>query len=127
GRSEAGEGVLQLTLQPFPRFGLWHPKTGLTDQAGLSALHLLPEEEKNNSERDAQFLSPSGRGGSAEGRVGEGDAAPETQYIPILFYRAALEGAGTATLEALVAELESRGLAPVPIMVSSLKEAACID
>jgi len=127
GARRADEGSLaSIASASFPRFGLWHPKTGLTDQAGLSALHLLPEGEKNSSERDAQFLSPSGRGGSAEGRVGEGDAAAETPYIPILFYRAALEGAGTATLEALVAELESRGLAPVPIMVSSLKEAACI-
>jgi Cobalamin biosynthesis protein CobN and related Mg-chelatases len=46
-------------------------------------------------------------------------------HIPILFYRAALEGAGTATIAALIAELESQGLAPVPLLVSSLKEAAC--
>tara|TARA_R110002020_G_scaffold10965_9_gene41703 strand:- start:366 stop:4109 length:3744 start_codon:yes stop_codon:yes gene_type:complete len=47
-------------------------------------------------------------------------------HIPILFYRAALEGAGTATIEALIAALEAQGLAPVPILVSSLKETACI-
>ncbi len=46
--------------------------------------------------------------------------------IPLLFYRAALEGAGTATLEALCAELERQGLAPVPLMISTLKEAACV-
>ncbi len=46
--------------------------------------------------------------------------------IPILFYRAALEGAGTATLEALIAALEAQNLAPIPILVSSLKEAACV-
>jgi len=46
--------------------------------------------------------------------------------VPILFYRAALEGAGTATLEALVAELERQNLNPIPILVSSLKEAACV-
>ena len=46
-------------------------------------------------------------------------------HIPILFYRAALEGAGTATIAALIAELEAQGLAPVPLLVSSLKEAAC--
>lgn len=47
-------------------------------------------------------------------------------HIPILFYRAALEGAGTATIEALIAELERQHLAPVPILVSSLKEAPCV-
>ena len=47
-------------------------------------------------------------------------------HVPILFYRAALEGAGTATIEALIAELLRQGLAPVPMLVSSLKEAACV-
>jgi cobaltochelatase CobN len=46
--------------------------------------------------------------------------------VPLLFYRAALEGAGTATLEALISELEARNLNPVPIVVSTLKEGACI-
>jgi cobalamin biosynthesis Mg chelatase CobN len=53
-----------------------------------------------------------------------GAAAPV--YIPLLLYRAALEGAGTATLEALITELERQGLAPVPLMVSTLKEGACV-
>lgn len=52
--------------------------------------------------------------------------APAGPYIPILFYRAALEGAGTATIAALIAELEARGLVPVPLLVSSLKEAPCV-
>jgi cobaltochelatase CobN len=57
-----------------------------------------------------------------------GHSAPAVTapHIPILFYRAALEGAGTATLQALVAEIEAQGLLPVPILVSSLKEAACV-
>ena len=46
--------------------------------------------------------------------------------VPLLFYRAALEGAGTATLEALCAEIERQDLAPVPLMISTLKEGACI-
>src|SRR5690606_14062490 len=53
-------------------------------------------------------------------------AIPNAPHIPILFYRAALEGAGTATIAALIAALEARGLAPVPLLVSSLKEAACV-
>ncbi len=46
--------------------------------------------------------------------------------IALLFYRAALEGAGTATLDALHAEIVRQGFAPVPIMISTLKEAACV-
>jgi cobaltochelatase CobN len=61
----------------------------------------------------------------ALGMVEELPSSPHPN-VPILFYRAALEGAGTATLEALIAELEARHLNPVPIVVSSLKEAACI-
>ncbi|MBL8598501.1 MAG: cobaltochelatase subunit CobN [Devosia sp.] len=53
-------------------------------------------------------------------------AADDRPSVPLLFYRAALEGAGTATLEALVAEIEQRGLAPLPLMISTLKEAACV-
>ena len=98
----------QFTPNPFPRFGLWHPATGMTDEAGLRDLHL-----------DRPSPLPSGERSAAQ-QPGEG------AFVPILFYRAALEGAGTATLEALIAELEARGLAPVPIVVSSLKEAACI-
>ncbi|MCP8884908.1 cobaltochelatase subunit CobN [Devosia sp. XJ19-1] len=112
-----GEGALLVDseVRPFPRFGLWHPSIGMTDEPGLRTLHSSPH-----------------RGEVARrSRVGEGGARPTTTangraHIPILFYRAALEGAGTATLEALIAELEARGLAPVPLLVSSLKEPACV-
>jgi cobaltochelatase CobN len=108
---ETGEGgtLHDMQPQPFPRFGLWHPSTGMTDEAGLRATHARP---------------PAGPTPS-QGEVGRGSPAA-APHVPILFYRAALEGAGTATLEALVAELEARGLAPVPLLVSSLKEAACV-
>lgn len=48
-----------------------------------------------------------------------------TPAIPILFYRAILEGAGTASLEALIAALEEAGLTPVPLVISSLKTGDC--
>ena len=50
------------------------------------------------------------------------DARPR---VPILFYRALLEGAGSATLEALIEGLEAAGLAPFPMVVSSLKDPDC--
>jgi cobaltochelatase CobN len=53
-------------------------------------------------------------------------AVSDKPAVPLLFYRAALEGAGTATLDTLVAEIERRGLAPVPLVISTLKEGACV-
>ncbi|HEY9009441.1 MAG TPA: cobaltochelatase subunit CobN [Devosia sp.] len=74
-------------VTPFPRFGHYHPTTGLTLDA------------------------PAGL---------------NRPVVPVLFYRAALEGAGTATIDALIAELEAQDLTPLPLVVSTLKEGACI-
>src|SRR5690606_6020917 len=63
--------------KPFPRFGLWHPTTGMTDEAGLRAVH-------------SGYRTVPLAGGQASHWCQ--DPRP---YIPILFYRAALEGAGT--------------------------------
>ncbi len=110
--TQSNAALSALTPHPFPRFGLWHPKTGMTDEAGLHALH----------KHRPDTLPLAGR----DGEGGVHDDSVRGPHIPILFYRAALEGAGTATLEALIAELEARNLAPVPLLVSSLKEAPCI-
>ncbi|TPK17197.1 cobaltochelatase subunit CobN [Mesorhizobium sp. B2-5-7] len=45
-----------------------------------------------------------------------------TPIIPILFYRSMLLAADVAPIDALAEALRSRGLAPVPIFVSSLKD-----
>jgi cobaltochelatase CobN len=103
----ASRALDDLSVQPFPRFGFWHPALGMTDEKQLRATH-------------AMSTLP------LAGRVGEGvNPSRSPAYVPLLFYRAALEGAGTATLEALIAALESRGLAPVPLVVSTLKEPSC--
>ncbi|MFK4812812.1 cobaltochelatase subunit CobN, partial [Devosia sp. ZW T5_3] len=111
GARRADEGALLTDLQPtpFPRFGLWHPSLGITDESALRSIHAHPPG------------GPSPYQGEA--RRGYSDARA---FIPILFYRAALEGAGTATITALIAELERQNLAPVPLLVSSLKEAPCV-
>jgi cobaltochelatase CobN len=59
------------------------------------------------------------------GRDGEGWRHTPKPLVPILFYRAVLEGAGTATLQALIDGLEKRGLTPIPIVISSLKSPDC--
>ncbi len=51
-----------------------------------------------------------------------GDTPRVSGFVPIVFYRAVLDGAGSATLEALIAALREAGLTPVPMMVSSLKQ-----
>jgi cobaltochelatase CobN len=112
---QPGEGALLVDLQPTPfaRFGLWHPTTGITDESGLRTIHT----------HAPAYPSPY----QGEARRGYSDADADARpHIPILFYRAALEGAGTATIAALIAELERQNLAPVPLLVSSLKEAPCI-
>jgi cobaltochelatase CobN len=48
--------------------------------------------------------------------------APGRAVVPIVFYRAALLAADTAPIDALCAELAARGLAPAPLMVTSLKD-----
>ena len=48
--------------------------------------------------------------------------APGRAVVPIVFYRAALLAADTAPIDALCAELALRGLAPAPLMVTSLKD-----
>jgi cobaltochelatase CobN len=52
------------------------------------------------------------------------DAPAAAPVVPILFYRSMLLAADVAPVDALAAALRSRGLAPLPIFVSSLKDAA---
>jgi cobaltochelatase CobN len=99
-RLAAGRDLAELVPRPFARFGAWCPVRGIVD---------LPPP------------APPVPGSSQCTRGATGRA-----FVPILFYRAALEGAGTATIEALIRNLVDRGLAPVPLLVSSLKDGACI-
>jgi len=143
-RLAAGEEIEAIGIEPFPRFGLWYPGLGMigpealaeqhartTPSSGASR-HLFPRGEKGREPtsasgesfhlaREPRLATPTSP------LVGEGARrADEGACAPILFYRAALEGAGTATIEALIAALESRGLKPVPLVISSLKEGPCV-
>ncbi len=51
-----------------------------------------------------------------------GRLAPGRAVVPIVFYRAAVLSADTAPIDALCAELAARGLAPAPLMITSLKD-----
>ncbi|MGC2123215.1 MAG: cobaltochelatase subunit CobN, partial [Xanthobacteraceae bacterium] len=48
--------------------------------------------------------------------------APDKPAIPIIFYRALLLAADTAPVDALSAALADRGLAPAPLVITSLKD-----
>jgi len=48
--------------------------------------------------------------------------APGQPVVPILFYRSALLAADTAPIDALCEALSSRGLAPAPLVIPSLKD-----
>ncbi len=50
----------------------------------------------------------------------------DNNFVPILFYRSLLEGAGGAAIDLLCQKLKRENLTPVPIIISSLKEGACV-
>ena len=50
----------------------------------------------------------------------------ERARIPILFYRSMLLAADTAPIDALFSALEARGLAPLPLFVTGLKDRAAL-
>src|SRR5690606_6685651 len=56
-------------------------------------------------------------------RKAEGETGP---VVPILFYRSMLLAADAAPVDALAQALRDKGLAPVPIFVSSLKDPASL-
>ncbi len=47
--------------------------------------------------------------------------------VPVIFYRALLLAADTAAIDALCDALEAHGLAPAPLVITSLKEPAAAD
>ncbi|TIO01498.1 MAG: cobaltochelatase subunit CobN [Mesorhizobium sp.] len=70
----------------------------------------------------AGFYEP-GLGGAKERGLAAIESAP---IIPILFYRSMLLAADVAPIDALFEALRQRGMAPVPIFVSSLKDPASL-
>ena len=52
---------------------------------------------------------------------------PGAPVVAILFYRAHLQAANTAVFDALIDALEARGLNPLPVAITSLKDAVSLD
>jgi cobaltochelatase CobN len=114
-----------------PKAGFYQPGTGVVemmDKAGsfspFTGRRSRPGDEgrEPTSAGLAQplirpFEAPSPR------ERGDGRDAP---IIPILFYRSMLLAADVAPIDALFQTLRERGMAPVPIFVSSLKDPASV-
>src|ERR1700730_183754 len=52
---------------------------------------------------------------------------PVRPVVPIIFYRSALLAADTAPIDALCEALAAHGLAPAPLLITSLKDAAAAE
>lgn len=111
--------------------------------------HLLPRGEKEEAVTTAPF-SPRGRR-SRQGDEGQRDLVPiplptlfalgpnatpmpwrealaalpaDTPLVPILVYRSGVAAGDTAMLEAIATALAERGLTPLPLALTSLKDAS---
>ncbi|RWM73468.1 MAG: cobaltochelatase subunit CobN [Mesorhizobium sp.] len=114
GYYEPGRGVV-----PLPLEGRVRPQAG---GGVLSEVRRHPEALRQKETSRTAATTPPGPAGHPP-LEGEGYAAP---VIPILFYRSMLLAADVAPIDALFEALSARGMAPVPIFVSSLKDPASL-
>jgi cobaltochelatase CobN len=101
-----GRGVV-----PLPREGRVRPQAG-----GGVASEMRRLEE-----------TPSTAATTPPGPAGHPPLEGEGKVVPILFYRSMLLAADVAPIDALFDALRQRGMAPVPIFVSSLKDSASLS
>ncbi|MER9405829.1 cobaltochelatase subunit CobN [Mesorhizobium caraganae] len=113
GYYEPGRGVV-----PLPLEGRIRPQAG----GGVAGeVRRLSEARRQKTSNPVVPTPPDPSGHPP--LEGEGDAAP---IIPILFYRSMLLAADVAPIDALFDALRQRGITPVPIFVSSLKDATSL-
>lgn len=120
----AGQDTAVAEPVPVPKAGYYEPGRGVVP---LPLEGRVRPQAEGGVARDARrpketphpvVPTPPGRAGHPP-LEGEGDAAP---VIPILFYRSMLLAADVAPIDALFDALRQRGITPVPIFVSSLKD-----
>ncbi|AZO00328.1 cobaltochelatase subunit CobN [Mesorhizobium sp. M9A.F.Ca.ET.002.03.1.2] len=105
GLYEPGRGVVPLLLE-----GRVRPKAG----GGVA------------SEAHRHKKTPRTAAATPPGPAGHPPFKGEGKVVPILFYRSMLLAADVAPIDALFEALSARGMAPVPIFVSSLKDSASL-
>ncbi|MER8637235.1 cobaltochelatase subunit CobN [Mesorhizobium sp. M1365] len=124
--SLAGSGAAVAEPVSVPKAGFYEPGLGVVErgvplplegrarpQAGGGVL----SEARLHKTSSTAVTTPPGPAGPLEGK---GDV------VPILFYRSMLLAADVAPIDALFEALRHRGMAPVPMFVSSLKDPASL-
>jgi cobaltochelatase CobN len=108
-----------------------HPDTlPLPLREGGGGRGLVPQEPGQQAESDSRIdkplpLPPPARGGGGfEEAIAHAESAP---VIGLVFYRALVQAGNLAPVDALVAALRARGLNPLPVFVSSLKDAVSAE
>ncbi|RWC55360.1 cobaltochelatase subunit CobN [Mesorhizobium sp.] len=113
----AGQDATISAPVSVPKAGFYEPRRGVVDD--LSAF----EAQMKGSDPSHPPLSCRTEGGVTELGVDNVNAP----VIPILFYRSMLLAADVAPIDALFEALSQRGINPVPIFVSSLKDPASLS
>jgi cobaltochelatase CobN len=104
----AGVDLERCDPKAVPRLAGYLPREGAVDLERLiSSVNARPSESAD--------LEPDSRR-----RGNERETAKP--IVPIIFYRALLLASDTAPIDALCAALKARGLAPAPLVVTSLKD-----
>jgi cobaltochelatase CobN len=132
---------LKLTApQAVPRFAGYLPGEGAVDLERLiEAIAAAPAKRSEAGEGDRPKGGGGGmqHGGHSHRRrpfhrpAAQDDLPPPLRgggnIVPIIFYRAMLLAADTAPVDALCEALAARGLAPAPLVVTSLKDVAATE
>ncbi len=109
---------LKALLQFFREGGRENLRALLRRLAGHAGLS-LPAREPEPVPRMGGYLP--GQGAMTLDQL-QAELAPGVPVVPIVFYRSALLAADTAPIDALCEALGSRGLAPAPLVIPSLKD-----
>ncbi|MER8761525.1 MULTISPECIES: cobaltochelatase subunit CobN [unclassified Mesorhizobium] len=126
--SLAGSGAAVAEPVSVPKAGFYEPGLGVVERGVPLPLEgrvrpqagggVLSEARLHKTSRIAVTTPPGPAGHSPLEREGD--------VVPILFYRSMLLAADVAPIDALFEALRHRGMAPVPMFVSSLKDPASL-
>jgi cobaltochelatase CobN len=100
-----------------PRFAGYLPGEGAVDLERLVDAHMRRSFVRSRKSWDPE----------QDPRLRGNERKAVTPIIPIVFYRAMLLAADTAPIDALCEALAARGLAPAPLVVTSLKDEAAAE
>ncbi|WP_192362982.1 cobaltochelatase subunit CobN, partial [Mesorhizobium mediterraneum] len=127
----AGSGVAVAEPVSVPKAGYYQPGLGIVERDVPLPLEgrVRPQagggvacEARQRFEARRQKKTSSTAATTPPGPAGHPPLEGEGDVVPILFYRSMLLAADVAPIDALFEALGQRGIVPVPIFVSSLKD-----